>query len=407
LRKTTEFLARELVCPGVEPPKWSEFDWRIAQAAAALQGISALLSDVLPWTGPDHWQAFLAEQKTHTFLRQQRIKESLARIHARAREEGIPLVALKGAALLEIGVYAPGERPMGDIDLLVEARHLEGSGRLLTEIGYRRSHTSWRHTTFEPRDADNVVGFGEHIRNPINVELHSQIMERLPHTATDITSLQFPQHPQAGLNPYPSLAALMRHLLLHAAGNMRARALRLIQLHDIALLAARMGRADWAELHEAPARKQRLWWALAPLTLTARYYPSAIPASVLAATEPGCPRLLKQALRSHELTDVSWSRIRIQAFPGIEWSRSAREALLFIMSRVWPNRSALSDLKYAVVAQPRLARIPWYGQSHGARILRWTLSRPPRVQTMLSIRLALGYEREEPSSLLPASMIGA
>jgi hypothetical protein len=36
------------------------------------------------------------------------------------------------------------------------------------------------------------------------------------------------------------MAELMRHLLLHAAGNMRAHALRQIQLHDIALLAGKL-----------------------------------------------------------------------------------------------------------------------------------------------------------------------
>ena len=233
------------------------------------------------------------------------------------------------------------------------------------------------------------MGFGEHIDNPIKIELHSRIVERLPIFETDITSLEFPQHLHAGLNAYPSIAALMRHLLLHAAGNMRARALRLIQLHDIALLAARMSSVDWEELLVG-AGEQGLWWAFPPLVLTARYYPAAIPAAFIEATEPDCPWLLRQVSRRHQLADVSWSKVRIQAFPGIEWSRSPREALLFAMSRIWPSREALAELSHAATAQPSLAHIPWYGLSHGTRILRWVFSRPPRVQTIFSVRSGIG-----------------
>jgi hypothetical protein len=95
--------------------------------------------------------------------------------------------------------------------------------------------------------------------------------------------------------------------------------------------------------------------------------------------------------RRHELSDVSWSKVRIQAFPGIEWSRSLREAGMFVKSRLWPSRAALEELREAGVAQPSVLSIPWYGLTHGTRILRWIFSRPPRVQTMVSVRAALGH----------------
>jgi hypothetical protein len=392
LLKTTEFLAQELACPGRRPPQWSEFEWRVAQAVAALQGISALLSEVLQWTGPEHWQAFLIEQKTHTLLRQQRIAELLSRIDSRARDEGIGMVALKGAALLEIGVYSPGKRPMADIDLLIDSADLDASARLLKAIGYVESFETWRDKTFVPREAQGPVRFGERIENPIKIELHSRIAERLPFFETDITSLEFPRRLRAGLNAYPSVAALMRHLLLHAAGSMRARALRLIQLHDIALLADRMSSADWKELVDEGGGDRGVWWAFPPLVLTARYYPAAIAPSVIAAIQPDCPWLLRQVSRRHTLADVSWSKVRIQAFPGIEWSKSPREALRFAMSRIRPSRQALAELNDCVNAEPSLTGVSWYELSHGARILRWIFSHPPRVQTIFSVRSALGHE---------------
>lgn len=391
LRETTERLARELSCPGSAAPQWDEFQWRVAQAVAALHGISALLSGALRWTGPDHWQSFLAEQRTQTLLRHELITQLLSRLDSQARDAGIGFVALKGAALLRLGLYEPGMRPMGDIDLLAEDTSIDLSAQLLTTLGYVESFESWRHRTFVPRDQPRLVPFGEHVSNPVNVELHSRIAERLPAFETDITTFELPRPLHAGLNPYPSVAALMRHLLLHAAGNMRARALRLIQLHDIALLAASMSSADWQELLGTQAGSRGLWWAFPPLTLTARYYPAAIPASVVSTAARACPSWLRQVSSRHELADVSWSKIRVQAFPGIEWSTSPREALLFAIGRIWPGRTALADLSHATSVQPSLNVVPWYGLSHASRILRWIFSRPPRVQTIGSVRAALGH----------------
>jgi hypothetical protein len=390
LVRTTEYLARELTRPGTQPPPWNDFEWRVAQAVAALLGISALLSESLQWRGPQHWQTFLAGQKTQTLLRQQNIAGLLSRIHSQARSAGVGIVALKGSALLGLGIYRPGMRPMGDVDLLVDPGDVDASARLLTAMGYVESFETWRHKTFVPREARGLVSFGEHVDHPVNIELHTRIVERLPLFETDITSFALTRPLRPGLNDYPSLSGLMRHLLLHAAGNMRARALRLIQLHDIALLASRMNAADWEPLIAPDDRHS--WWVFPPLVLTSHYYPAAIPPAVLDAAERACRPLLRHIARRHRLCDVSWSKIRIQAFPGVEWSRSPREAALFAKSRVWPARSELADLRQVAAAVPALACTPWYGLPHGVRILRWIFTRPPRVQTIFSVRCALGHE---------------
>jgi hypothetical protein len=182
------------------------------------------------------------------------------------------------------------------------------------------------------------------------------------------------------------------HLLLHAAGNMRARALRLIQLHDIALLAARFAPGDWEELLAMRQDGRTLWWALAPLILTTRYYPAAIPPSLIGRLGVECPWLLGKLARHQRLADVSWSNIRIEAFPGVEWSQTPREALAFMSSRIWPSREARLELREGAAQIPDSSTVPWYGISHAARILRWVLSRPPRVQTLLSVRAALAQE---------------
>ena len=369
-------------------PQWNSVEWQIAEAVAALQGMSSLLSHALPWQGPHRWKTFLLEQRYQCTLRHRHISELVSRIDAGARAAGIGLVALKGAALLQLNVYQIGDRPMGDIDLLVKEADLEGVAAILQTLGYRLGLAMWRHVTFEPPGTGDFTGFGEHIDNPIRIEVHTRIAERLPFSCVDITSQVLPGTLSPGLNPYPSLAALMRHLLLHAAGNLRARALRQIQLHDIASLAARLDHEDWIELLGA----WDPWWLLPPLQLTTRYYATTIPQFVWSTLERACPRRLQRATARQRLSDVSWSSIRIEAFPGIEWSCSPLEALRFVGSRIVPSRSDLAVLKYSAATPSYAARIPWYGQSHLKRIARWVFNPPPRVQTMFAVRCAFGDE---------------
>jgi hypothetical protein len=394
LCKITETLAGELAAPTNEPPSWTEFEWRIARAVAGMHGISTLLYARLPWEGPKGWQMFLREQQQQSVARHEQTVRLLQMIDSQARHQNTSFVALKGAALYRKGLYASGERPMGDIDLLVRADGVSSAALVLEACGYEAAFISRRHQVFRPLDKSIPTGnlLGEHVDSPINIELHTRIAERLPVTEVDITQFVFSPTMQAGLNPYPSLGSLMIHLLLHAAGNMKARALRLIQLHDVSLLAARFSSNDWAEFLATFANDRSIWCAYAPLKLTAQYYPGVIPPDVIERLRLDSPWLLSRFVRHQRLTAVSWSNIRIEAFPGLEWSRSALEAFEFMHSRIWPSRQARSELKDGAAQIPNSSSIPWYGLAHGTRILRWVFSRPPRVQTLLSIRAALAQE---------------
>ena len=129
LRKTTETLAHELAQPSDSAPEWSDFEWQIARAAAAIHGVSPLLSGALRWQGPAEWRQFLVQQKAQTAARHARIEELLRLIDTSAGAEGVCAVALKGAELHAMGLYAPGERPMADVDLLVRAADKERTTR--------------------------------------------------------------------------------------------------------------------------------------------------------------------------------------------------------------------------------------------------------------------------------------
>jgi hypothetical protein len=388
LRATTERLAGELASPQAVPPDWSEFEWRTARAVAAMHGISGLLAGELLWRGPDGWTEFLCQQREHIAYRQVRLQELLASVAECCQRQGIPVLALKGAALHHEGVYEDGQRPMADLDLLTSPEHLARASTVLQSLGLRESHRTFKHRVFEPRSATRPRNFGEHADNDLKVELHERICEPLPHRLTDITPLVWPREALPGLNPYPSRGALMAHLLLHAGGGMVYRTLRMIQLRDIALLACRLRAADWQPLLES-----RPWWAWPPLALAEKYCAASAPDAVMASLRGCCQPLLRQRCARQSLSDVSLSNLWLEALPGIEWSRSLGEAMTFIARRIVPSAEVRAHRKLALTTDPALAQGDWGSLSQGRRILRALRAKTPRPWPLHNVRAALAEPR--------------
>jgi len=388
MRETTERLAFECARPSTQAPHWSDFHWRIARAVTALHGVASLLSKRLRWQGPRAWCEFLEAQWHHTFNRHQGLTGLIAKVDSAARAADIGLVALKGVALHELAIYAPGERPMADLDLLVKERELAASSAMLATLGYLPSYSTRKEHVFSPPGPSRTAKLGEHAANALKIELHTRIAERLPLRESDITDLLLPERLEGGLHGYGSVEALMTHLLLHAAGDMRARSLRLIQLNDIAALAPRLGMDQWARVLGAE-RAARAWWAFPPLALTARYYPDLIAPEVLAGARAVCPRVLRSICQRQRLSDVSFSYLWVQFSPGIEWSRSLSEALEYAHSRIFPTAAVRAEIRQCENTQLWARDTAWSRLSRPRRVARWLVSRCPRDATMLPVRAAL------------------
>lgn len=393
LRSTTEKLAHELARPTDTAPTWSDFEWRAARAAAAIHGISPLLAARLRWRGPQGWDAFLVEQRGHTEIRHQRIDALAKLFDERARKVGLPIIALKGAALHAMGVYVPGERPMADLDFLVREADMPAALRLLEEQDFHEELAFWKNRVFTPNvpgTASPATGhLGEHRDNPIKIELHWRIREKLPFELTDISAVTFPSTPHPGLNAYPSLAALLMHLVFHAAGSMATRDLRLLHLHDLSLVCARMQPQDWQAILQQGPDDNGPWWFLPPLRLASHYYSNLIPEAVLSRLEQGCPSWLSRLTARQSLTDVSLSSVWIRAFPGIEWSQSLAATFKYLAGRVRPDAEARTVRKTDAATAFWAMDGRWQNLSQKSRILRWLTSRPTRTATMYVIQSAL------------------
>jgi hypothetical protein len=390
LRTTTERLVREVVDPHDSPPRWNEFEWAVARAVCSMQGISGLLATRLSWREPAGFRDFLQAQRAHTLRRDELIEQQLARLHQVLGVAGICFVPLKGSALRPLRLHQPGERPQGDIDLLLHVDDLAACGRRLKTIDYRLLYSSRRHDVYVSTGQTARFHFGEHPENPLKLELHTRITEELPVETVDITASICPVFDAPGAGSYSSLAALMRHLCLHAAGSMRANAVRFLQILDIALLARRLAPADWRELLGEGDARARAWWLFPPLCVAARYVNGSVPMSVLEELRPICPRRLRERYECVSIYEVSWSNLRIPALPGHEWARTPGDILRFARSRLWPSPVARDELvAQTQVAQPHLMQVRWYGASQAERILRWLFSNTPRVQTISSVSAAL------------------
>jgi hypothetical protein len=393
LRKITETLSGEFASPTQRAPDWSEFEWKVARAVAAMHGVSPLLSRALRWQGPADWLQFLDDQRLHTAKRHARIGELLRTIDRQTRILGVPAVALKGAALHTMGLYAAGERPMADIDLLVRPADAERTIGMLESLGFQEYCASWKERAFSPVDERVAGPLGEHADNNIKIELHERICERLPWHITDVTHCIFPAEAHPGVNAYPSKASLMVHLLLHAAGAMTFQALRHIHLHDLALLSSHMSELEWDDVLLLRSRGRPIWWAFPPLKLTSRYYPSSVPARVLAALADDCPLVLKRISGHKSLYDVSYSYLWLDALPGIEWSQSLGEVLRYAASRVKPDAALIKIRQQTLASQAWATDSQWVGMSQGRRIVRWLTSRQTRPVTMHAVHAALAQAK--------------
>ena len=105
-----------------------------------------------------------------TGIRNRCLMHLLERIAARFNEAGVPLMALKGAAL-NLTVYGgPSERPMSDLDLLIKPVDIDGACALLEELGCLRGEPLVREDFF-PR-FHYEIDYAAKAVYPMKIDVH-------------------------------------------------------------------------------------------------------------------------------------------------------------------------------------------------------------------------------------------
>jgi hypothetical protein len=84
----------------------------------------------------------------------------------------------------------------------------------------------------------------------------------------------------------------------------------------------------------------------------------------------------------------------IEAFPGIEWSQSASEAVRYVVNRVLPNGELLKLRTEVASTRTSATATRWQQLSQGHRMLLWLAARQPRAETLYPVRLVLSETHE-------------
>lgn len=383
---------------------WSDTDWEVARWVTQVHGIAPLLhAQSATWPGAaslaPQLRAYLAGQHQRSAARVGLLLAELAEILAAFEADGLPVVPLKGSLLATRYYAAPGLRLMNDLDLLVRREHEPRAVELLGQLRYGQVGRSWKHLMLaRPEASGPVVDYdGEHPANPRSLDLHTQLAEAFWGIRYDLSEPVW-----AGAQPgrllghaaldMPTLV-LLQHLVAHAVSDMIARRVRLLHLHDIALVAARVDRRGWEQLVEAAQSRREQRYLYPALQLASRQF-GAVPADVLAALRPGVPPSLRDMLDQHDIDQFSYCNSAPTSFrEKLAWYRPGRERLVAI------RHMALPDPGEVATWYPRLARpllLPLGYACYGAQMLGWGLRRAlgkPRLH-LAAARMGAGARAE-------------
>ena len=371
---------------------WRHDQWAWASTAMHVHGIAPLLYKTLH--GHPVWNQLPPSlQKAlprYYELNGQRLAIFIAELHGileATRQAGIPVLALKGGALIGHYYEDPAIRPMADLDFLVSARDQGCVGALLQELGYQEIMSPPRHRRYllTRRGVQITSTQSEHPDNPYLVEIHTEVEENFRGLSCCITGdLWGASEPAlfgatSGWSVKPW--ALLQHLLIHASRDLIDHRVRLIQLYDISLVMPHLDRSDWDNLRQAAERRGTACWLYAPLRLMERYLGCPAPHEVMAYLRQDTPARLRLFLERTDLYTLSY----LNPFPKslidtLSWHRNGRELLVAVRHLVLPPAQ---DPRLLSQNRPLLTALVVYGWRQMRGILGTWLRLPQHGRTRI------------------------
>ena len=254
LRATPEIviaLLRAELGTGAQPPaeRLTECDWQRFEVLAAHHGLAAILYTALR-THTNHPPAApmqrMKRQYFHNALRSMRANELINDVASALAEQGIPVILLKGMALLHTLYDDPGLRPLTDVDLLVAERDVQRAATQLRRIGLEEVPTADVHRRGPLCHMHAVYCRSE----TLPVELHWRLFESYQPYVFDLAEVWTQARPLPAL-PGNVLTMSAEHELLHLCVH--------LERHAVAY-ASLLSRADWFDLLLLPQGGGRLLW---------------------------------------------------------------------------------------------------------------------------------------------------
>ena len=267
---------------------------------------------------------------------------------------------------------------MNDLDLLTHPKDESRLVELLATLGYQPIVRSWKHLALaRPEGRGPIVSWeGEHPANPRSLDLHIRLGEQFWGLHYDLTASAW-----AGAEPGTLLgietqimrpAALLHHLAVHASSDTIARRVRLLHLHDIALVAREVDDLGWQHIlaWACEQREQRLIYPA--LAFTNRYY-EGVPATVLRELRAGIPSALLSHLDESALDRFSFCNTAPTSLGDrLLWFRPGRERAIALRHMLLPDSDEIATW-YPTLARPAL--LPLAYARYSADMIGWAMRR--------------------------------
>lgn len=219
----------------------SDSGWNAVLELADWHRLETVLGRQLT-SAPDWVQDRLAQAQMQDLARSMVLGNARTQVLKALGEAGIPVIVLKGSALVETVYPDATWRDMGDIDLLVEPSRVEQATAVATGLGFARLPGA------------KATGDGRHDPKLVSadglapIEIHRHVLDDVDERF-DITAVWARSQPSAaGTHRLAAAHDLLIHVCMHffAGRSVRSEG-ALSQIRDIAWIAAR-GDVDWEQL---------------------------------------------------------------------------------------------------------------------------------------------------------------
>ncbi|GMU22363.1 MAG: hypothetical protein AMXMBFR13_24490 [Phycisphaerae bacterium] len=280
-------------------------------------------------------------------LRNIRMMHQLERLARAFTAAGLPVMALKGAAL-NLALYTrPDERPMDDLDLLVHPADAQRAADLLEQVGCLRGEPLVREDFFPRFHYEREFRTG--VIHPVKIDLHVRPFRPLRYSRTvPLDALWSKARPVACGTArilIPSAEDMLIHLAAHCAIHGHARRIWLADIHR--WVESRSATLNWDQVMQRASAWGLVLPVRAALQRVGREFGVVCPPAVMADFKRvNCgwrERLaLRQAPRdaNHPLAHVA---VNVLCTPGLGY------VLAYLLAVVFPGREHMAD---------------WYGRKH-------------------------------------------
>jgi hypothetical protein len=354
-----------------------DLDWERVLGSALWHGMAPMLQAHL--SDPDLGLAVPPEVADHlrraareSTVRSMQLAVELDRVLALLDSEGIPVLLLKGAALLELVYDHPGLRPMVDLDLLVPEQSVRRAHELVQGLGYQVAQAR-----LSP-DTDAHLAVAHHhfplVHRNALVELHHKILwERPDYDVAGVWERSTPS-PNQPPRRLPAPEDLVLHVSAHfALDRMRRNESALRQLADLARTADRFD-LDWDAVVDRARRSEVAELLFLALDSADVLFGRVAPPEVLDAVRPPSytPELGELFLRERVLATR----------PSLPLEQLSRG----VFRRVFPGRRALERYIHLGEPTPSLPRL--YGRRFTALSKRLVREAPLPGRLARDVRLS-------------------